>query len=76
MSFKDQEPFQAPPSEADQLRNHLDTLKGSIRRDWVRAAEAAMTRDERRELREQITACSLALSAIAKRLEKLDPDRT
>ena len=74
--FNDKEQLPAPLSEADQLRIHLDTLKESIRLDWVRMAEAVMSRDERRELREQITACSVALLAIVKRLEKLDAGRT
>lgn len=76
LPFNDNEQLPTPPAEADQLRIHLDTLKESIRLDWVRMAEAVMTRDERRELREQITACSLALLAIVKRLEKLDAGRT
>ncbi len=74
--FNDIQKLPDPVSEADQLRIHLDTLKESIRLDWVRMAEAVMTRDERRELREQITACSVALLAIAKRLDKLDAGRT
>ena len=76
MPFNDNEQLPVPLSAADQLRIHLDTLKELIRLDWVRMAKAVMTRDERRELREQITACSVALLAIVKRLEKLDAGRT
>lgn len=74
--FNDYDQLPDPLSEADQLKIHLDTLKESIRLDWVRMAEAVMTRDERRELRKQFNACCADLLEIVMRLERLDADRT
>ena len=60
-----------PLTDAERLKRDIDTLRESIRLDWLDLASGTMTADDRMALRSDIAALSLELRDLIERFDAL-----
>ena len=75
ISWSQLDSLRDPLSTKDRINEWIDVLKESVRLDWRRMAEEALTPHERAELRTQIKETVDQLMQLVVELERLDQSR-